>query len=84
MTLLNKIVEVSWVDSCTNGQWAPPEFHLKESNPTMCRSVGYVLVDEPSRLVLVQNKSLSTGHIADTMSIPRVAVKKIRVLKGGF
>lgn len=79
---LNERVEVEWIDSCTNGVWAPPSYHITESKPTTCRSIGYILVEDTKKIVVAQSMSLNTGNICDTMSIPRVAVLKIKRIKG--
>lgn len=79
---LNERIEVEWVDSCTNGVWAPFEHHLRASKPTTCRTIGYLLVMDNDKLVVAQSMSQTTFNISDTMAIPRSVIKKMKKLKG--
>ncbi len=79
---LNTRVEVEWVDSCTNGKWASVDVHRAESRPSLCRSIGYLLERSDKRVVVAQSMSTDTGHVSDTMAIPRVAVKRMRRIVG--
>lgn len=81
---LTKLVEVEWTDSCTEGGWNSHSAYLDRAQPTICRSIGYLLVKTKEKVVVVQTMSLSTGHVSDSMAIPIVAVRKIRFLKGGL
>lgn len=80
---LPKLVEVEWVDSCTAGGWRSRASYLEEG-PTICRTIGYLLHKDKQKIVVIQTQSSSTGHVSDSMAIPVVAVKKMRVLKGGL
>ena len=81
---LSKLVEIEWVDSCTEGGWSSQENYLNRAQPTICRSIGYLLMKNKEKVAVVQTMSSSTGHVADSMTIPMVAVRKMRILKGGL
>lgn len=81
---LTKLVEIEWVDSCTGGGWRSKSSYLEDANPTICRSIGYLLQKDATRVVVMQTMSSDTGHMSDSMAIPLVAVRKMRVLKGGL
>lgn len=81
---LTTLVEVEWVDSCTGGGWRSKAAYLEDAHPTICRTIGYLLKKDTQEVVVVQTMSASTGHVSDSMAIPRVAVRKIRVLKDGL
>ena len=58
--------------------------YCKEAHPTICRSIGYLLKKDAHEIVVMQTMSSDTGHMSDSMAIPWVAVRKMRVLKGGL
>ena len=85
-----KLVEIDWIDS--NCQWGWTKMDkLKEdatSKSLICRTVGYLIVDEPDRVALVQ--SLAWSDVKDPpasgdamLVIPRTAIMAIRNLSGG-
>ena len=81
---LTKLVEIEWIDSCTGGGWRSQDSYLDDAHPAICRSIGYLLHKDAERVVVLQTMSSSSGHVSDSMTIPRVAVKCMRVLKGGL
>lgn len=81
---LRAIVEVEWRDSCSNKQWASLEQHRRDSGPSICRSVGYLLSKSATEVIVAQSLSLTTGHIADTMAIPFETVSRMRRLGSGW
>lgn len=80
-TKKNKLVEVEWIDSCSYHRWTDPD-HLGEiAVPSDCRSIGYLLVNDKDRIVVVQSLDDDGGSASEAMAIPKVCVKKIRTLK---
>ena len=86
-----KLVEVDWIDS--NCQWGWTKLDkLKDdavSKSLLCRSVGYVVIDDSDRIALVQslawadeNASPASGDAL--LVIPRIAIVTIRKLSGGL
>jgi len=73
------LVEVEWVDSASTDGWHahPPEGVLT------CWSCGYLVSKDKSTIVLALNCSeeQSNNSFGNFMSIPTVAVVKIRKLK---
>ncbi len=76
-----QIVKVEWEDSSSDGGWCKGEVAKERRGISKCETVGYLLKKDRVEVTVCQNRSLDTGNIADTMSIPRKCVKKITVLK---
>ena len=74
-------VEVEFVDSCTRGTWSSLEEHRRESSPSLCRSVGYLLERTATHVTVAQSISSHSQSVADTMSIPRACVRAIKRLR---
>ena len=81
---LHKVVEIEWIDSMTNGGWRSIESYKGDPALALCRTAGYLVEKTKDHITIMQNQSLRSGHVSDSMSIPMVAVKSIRVLKGGL
>lgn len=74
------IVEVEWVDSCSHGKWTSREYYEKET-VSVCRSVGYLLVKDRIQIQVLQSQDETSEQVADSISIPRTAVLRVRRLK---
>ena len=72
------IVEVEWIDSSSGcSTWRFPEDQDVDALP--CKTAGYLLKKDRKSVVIFQSQA-SSGHVADSMTIPRSCVKEIRVL----
>lgn len=78
-----KKAEVEWLDSSSNHRWGEVEEYIELSGPSLCRSIGYVLVNDERRVVLAQSHS-AFQHVADTIAIPREVVRKFRWIRDGL
>jgi len=76
-----KKVEIEWIDSCASKGWGSRDFHLKEFATSSCRSTGYVIEDNKKYLAIAQSISDDTHNISDLISIPKVAITKVKILK---
>jgi hypothetical protein len=85
-----KLAEVIWLDAHVigGGAWtAAEEVEKKSAIPALCRSVGYVVHNNPAVVALAPTYSTDAatpddvGEFGPTLSIPRGMVKKIRYLK---
>lgn len=76
---LREIVEVEWEDACSEDRWGTKEDYMKRTT-LLCRSSGYLLKVTKREVTVVQNLA-SSGSMADSMTIPRTWVTKIRKLK---
>lgn len=76
-----KKVEIEWIDSCASKGWGTRDFHLKEFAYSKCRSTGYVIEDTKKYIAIAQSIGDDTHNMSDLISIPRVAIKKIKILK---
>jgi hypothetical protein len=76
------IALVAWEDSRSLGGWHTPDQWREQLAEGLieCRSVGYVLHQDETRLVLAQSQGRS-GEVADCLDIPRSAVRSVRVLE---
>lgn len=76
-------VEVVWLDSQEEPEatWEDPE-DLAEREPgnMECRTLAYLLIDGPDRLVLSHSLSAS-GQVSRTFDIPKVSVVAVRKVK---
>ena len=81
---LSKKMEVEWVDSCSDTRWADIGYYRANASTSLCRSTGYLLSKTEDTIILIQSISGTTDNVAESISIPMVAVTKMRVLKGGL
>ena len=82
---LGTLVEVTWVDSASanGGHWMDLDAFRKEGGIAHVRTVGY-LVDQPPdtlRLVSSQSRVSDGSGMFGGLSIPAVAVQKVRTLR---
>ena len=80
------IVEVHWVDSAFCRGWQTLENKRHDQGIVTCRSIGYLLSSDKKEVRLVGSQGfdhMTKGEpdVADGLSIPRVAVKRIRRIK---
>ncbi len=73
------IVEVEWVDACSKYGWDDPQIYSRATT-SICKSVGYLCKKNEHEVQVVQSLS-DTGGQADSTSIPRKCVVKIRILR---
>lgn len=73
------LVEVTWVDSTGTPGWQR-EIQVK---PLVCHTAGYLMRSSRNSVVVALSVSeeRSANTCADTMTIPRGSVKRIRRLK---
>ena len=79
---LNTRVEIEFVDACTNGNWNSVDVHRRDSHPSLCRTIGYLVEHTAKYVTVAQSISSNSQNCADTMSVPRAAVKRMRRVKG--
>lgn len=72
------LVEVEWVDSCSQGRWGSLDNY--DTNPTKCRSSGYLRHKDKKSIQLIQTHN-EDKSILDSITIPRGCVTKIRLFK---
>ena len=71
-----KIIEVEWEDSCSiANQWMKPNGDLE---PSLCKSVGYLVSKNKKRIVIAQNYNDESGEVHNQFIIPRGCVIKIK------
>ena len=79
-----RIVEVDWVDSAFCRGWQSTQSKKDDQGIVTCRSVGYLLDSDDTQIRLVGSQTPSSATdgstVADGLSIPRVAVRRIRVI----
>ena len=78
-----RIVEVEWRDSASFHGWGTTGYYDERgSDPSVCRTVGYLLKKDANEVFLVMSRS-DNNNVNDSMTIPRECVLRIRYLKGG-
>ncbi len=78
--------EVEWEDTAVKGEWSSADFYVEHAQPWLCYSIGYVLVNDDERVLLVQTCADLPTHrqVSDSVVIPRAAIRKFRYLKAGL
>jgi hypothetical protein len=73
------VVEVTWSDIATSIGWQEREEleRDKTADFTTCLSVGYLVANEPDRVIIVQSISTDQAHAERTV-IPKAVVRSIR------
>ena len=74
------VVEVEWFDSGGAGGWHDPERSVRGFDEMACITVGYLLEDSDRGVALVMGTG-ATGMNMDSVTIPRVNVTGMRVLR---
>lgn len=76
------LIEIDWVDSYSIEGWISKDTDIgvNEEHPHSCTTVGYVLVDRKKWITTTASTS-NGGNIHGCLSIPKVAVTQVRVLK---
>ena len=78
-----KLVIIDWEDSASHHQVWTNVNTLKESKPTMCRSVGWLLYNGQDCKVIASHIGEDEVNAGGDMIIPAKAIKKITVLRKG-
>jgi len=74
-------VEVTWADAKSVTFWAPLDEH-QANEPATVKSIGYLSVNDTKVVQIVQSvQQAPDGLVADSLSIPRGWVTKIRRLR---
>lgn len=73
------VVEVVWSDIATSIGWQEhAELEVAKTGPFVtCLSVGYLVANEPDRVIIVQSISSDEAHAERTV-IPKAVVRSIR------
>ena len=75
-----RLVEVEWVDASISGGWGVRKEYLAIRGIKQCRTAGYLLRSNRKEIMVVQSQTEHDG-VADSISIPRPSVQKIRYLE---
>ena len=75
-----QVVQVTWVDSVSHNAWAKEE-DLPTVDDLMVVSVGILVMDVKSHIVLSTSYHEGSGKFVDPITIPRCAVSAISTLK---
>jgi hypothetical protein len=76
------LVEVEWEDSAGTAGWGSVAVHV-DHPIARCRTAGYLVHRSRQKLVVVGSCDDTNGNVADSMTIPRFAVRSIKRLKRG-
>lgn len=74
-----EIVYVEWIDSCSAAAsvWNDRK-HAKNLNADLCQSIGFLLADRKDEISIASH--LGSDQVSGHMTIPRVAIKKLKRL----
>lgn len=70
-----KLVYVEWLDSESQDGWHPIDG--LDTSMTHINSVGYLIVDEPDRIVLGPNYDKKNHAVCQPITIPRCCIVKM-------
>ena len=76
-----QLVEVEWIDSAFHRGWSSTDTKQREMAISVCRSVGYLVSRDKKVVNLVMHSADKHTSLGDGLSIPTVAVKRVRQLK---
>ena len=75
-----KIIEVEWFDAQTHSGYAEDIGNLKDWEPCLTKSIGYLLYEDKEKVILgfmiFQNDEI-TNSVKHCQMIPRGMIKKI-------
>lgn len=74
------LVEIVWHDSAAGGGWNSLSSYRNEKKTLQIRTVGWLTKNTNSEVQVVQSIS-QDGKVADSMTIPRVCIRKTRRLR---
>ena len=72
------LIEIDWVDSYSLEGWMDED--VKQLDDHTCKTVGYVVVERKDWITTTASTS-NGGNIHGCLSIPKVAVTKVKVLR---
>lgn len=79
-----RLVSVEWEDSFGGGGWSPAD-EATANVPQVCRSVGWLIAESKSRIVVAPHLSLENElhdrlDVSGEMTIPKKSIRRIKVL----
>lgn len=77
-----KAVYLEWIDSssCSNGAWNHVDVvNLKDKEALVCITIGFIL-NETDTYITVYSTTDCGKYVAGDMTIPKVAIRKRRVV----
>jgi hypothetical protein len=78
-----KLVYIEWEDSYSGRQgWYSLDEALIESREAgICKSIGYLIVDDTNCVVIAQSMGIEDVTVHNTLHIPKVLIKKRKTIK---
>lgn len=79
-----KLVEILWLDSEQNAEWAKLEDVLADQGSLECKSVGYLVADKEDRVVLASSISADETYeeqVSHYITIPKASIQSIKELR---
>lgn len=74
-----KLVQVTWVDSCTQVGWLDIEAAYAEQTDTF--TYGLLIHETTEQIVIAHSHDPGTSEYNGLISIPRAVIKKIKSFK---
>jgi hypothetical protein len=78
---LDKAVFVQWIDSTHGGGWNSISTHRSSCHLGPMVSIGFVVQETETHLLLAQSQSVPEEDCANTLAIPKVAITHIEVIE---
>lgn len=76
----DRMVKVTWHDASSHVGWMDRK-NAAVYSPYVCESIGFLLRNDRSAVVLSMNKNAQTNKFGDTIDIPRGMVRSIKTLR---
>lgn len=76
-----KTVYLEWVDSIMSpgGSWAEIEL-VKKRKIDRCRTIGFVVNENKNEITVIGSHSHATNEVAGSITIPKCAIRKRRIV----
>lgn len=75
------LVEVEWIDSAFHRGWSSADEKRREMSYSVCRTAGYLIGRDKQSVKIAMNMADKSASFGDGITIPTVAVKRVRRLK---
>jgi hypothetical protein len=76
-----KVLLIDWIDSCGNSGWLDSD--VCKAELSQCQTVGFLVEETKDAYCVALNRTTTKGHkpYGEIISIPKVAIKKVTLLK---
>jgi len=74
------LVEIDWIDSSGVGGWSDADY-IEKQEPSVCLAIGYIVRETDKFVTIVQSLDLTDGTYYHSLTIPKFAITKMKIIK---